>query len=216
MKKRESLCYRIAPLEMTPSEFRRASRQLVERIAEFLCTFPTRPVVPNESPNVIREALDTAPLPEEGAEAKDLLEEAATLLFEHSTFNGHPRFWGVITSSAAPVGALADLLAASVNPNMGGWIGGPMANEIEAQTVRWIAELIGYPTDCGSLLVSGDNMGNFVGFLAARKAKATWDVRAAGLQGEDVPRQRLYTGVETHTWIHKATDMFGLGTEAIR
>lgn len=102
MKKRESLCYRIAPLEMTPSEFRRAGRQLVERIAEFLCTFPTRPVVPNESPNVIREALDTAPLPEEGAEAKDLLEEAATLLFEHSTFNGHPRFWEVITSSAAP------------------------------------------------------------------------------------------------------------------
>src|SRR6266571_2587343 len=216
MDKRDALRYRIAPLEMTPSEFRRVGRQLVERIAEFLCTLPYRPVTANESSNVIREALGTGSLPEQGAEARDLLEEAATLLFAHSTFNGHPRFWGVITSSAAPIGALGDLLAAAVNPNIGGWFGGPMANEIEAQTVRWIAEMIGYPTDCGGLLVSGGNMGNFVGFLAARKAKATWDVRTAGLMGEGTRHLRMYTSSETHTWIHKATDMFGLGTDAIR
>ncbi len=152
MEKRDALRYRIAPLEMTPSEFRKVGRQLVERIADFLCTLPDRPVVPNESPQVIRETLGTGSLPEEGAEAKDLLEEAADLLFEHSTYNGHPRFWGVITSSAAPIGALGDLLTAAVNPNVGGWLGAPMTTEIEAQTVRWIAELIGYPTDCGGLL----------------------------------------------------------------
>ncbi len=216
MDKRDVLRYRIAPLEMTPSEFRKVDRQLVERIAEFLCTLPYRPVTANESSNVIREALGIGSLPEQGAEARDLLEEAATLLFEHSTFNGHPRFWGVIASSAAPIGALGDLLAAAVNPNVGGWFGAPMGTEIEAQTVRWIAEMIGYPTDCGGLLVSGGNMGNFVGFLAARKAKATWDIRIAGLIGEGARRLRVYTSCETHTWIHKATDMFGLGTDAIR
>jgi aromatic-L-amino-acid/L-tryptophan decarboxylase len=82
--------------------------------------------------------------------------------------------------------------------------------------VRWIAEMIGYPPDCGGLLVSGGTMGNFVGFLAARTAKATWDVRAAGLMGEETRRLRVYTSSETHTWIHKAADMFGLGTETIR
>ncbi len=216
MDKRDALRYRIAPLEMTPSEFRKVGRHLVERIAEFLCTLPNRPVTPNESPNVIREALGMGSLPEQGAEAKDLLEEAANLLFAHSTFNGHPRFLGFITSSAAPIGALGDLLAAAVNPNVGGWLGAPMGTEIEAQTVRWIAELIGYPTDCGGLLVSGGNMGNFVGFLAARKAKATWDVRTAGLMDEGARRLRVYTSSETHTWIQKATDMFGLGTDVIR
>jgi aromatic-L-amino-acid/L-tryptophan decarboxylase len=216
MDKRNALRYRIAPLEMTPSEFRRAGRQLVERIADFLCTLPDHAVVPGESPRMVREALGTGSLPEEGADPKDLLDEAADLLFAHSTFNGHPRFWGVITSSAAPIGALGDLLAASVNPNLGGWIGGPMANEIEAQTIRWIAELIGYPTDCGGLLVSGGNMGNFVGLLAGRRACATWDVRTAGLLAEGARRLRLYTSNETHTWIQKAADMFGLGTEAIR
>jgi aromatic-L-amino-acid decarboxylase len=216
MDKRNALRYRIAPLEMTPSEFRRAGRQLVERIADFLCTLPDHAVVPGESPRMVREALGTGSLPEEGADPKDLLNEAADLLFAHSTFNGHPRFWGVITSSAAPIGVLGDLLAASVNPNLGGWIGGPMANEIEAQTIRWIAELIGYPTDCGGLLVSGGNMGNFVGLLAGRRACATWDVRTAGLLAEGARRLRLYTSNETHTWIQKAADMFGLGTKAIR
>ena len=216
MEKRDALRYRIAPLEMTPSEFRKVGYQLIERIAEFLCTLPDRPVTTSESPRLIRETLGTGPLPEQGAEARDLLEEAANLLFDHSTFNGHPRFMAVITSSAAPIGALGDLLAASVNPNLGGWIGGPMANEIEAQTIRWIAEMIGYPTGCGGLLVSGGNMGNFVGFLAARKAKATWDVRTSGMRGRDSRQMRVYTSSETHTWIHKATDMYGLGTDAIR
>src|SRR5206468_385290 len=136
-----------------------------------------------------------------------ILDEAADLLFDHSLFIGHPRFLGFITASAAPIGVLGDLLAASVNPNLGGFVLSPMATEIEAQTVRWIAELIGYPSDCGGLLVSGGNMANFVGFLAARKAKAGWDVRASGMTGKDSRRMRVYTSSETHTWIHKATDM---------
>ena len=216
MENRDALRYRIAPLEMTPSEFRKLGYQLIERIAEFLCTLPDRPVTPNESPQVIREALGTGSLPEEGAEARSLLDEATNLLFDHSTFNGHPRFMAVITSSAAPIGALGDLLAAAVNPNVGAWFGAPMGTEIEAQTVRWLAEMIGYPTDCGGLLVSGGNMGNFVGFLAARRAKAAWDVRTSGMMGKDSRQMRVYTSSETHTWIHKAADMFGLGTDAIR
>lgn len=216
MEKKDALRYRIAPLEMTPSEFRKVGFQLVERIAEFLCSLPDRPVTPNEPPAVIREALGTGSLPQQGTEARDLLEEAADLLFDHSTFNGHPRFMAVITSSAAPIGALGDLMAAAVNPNIGAWPAAPMGTEIEAQTIRWIAEMIGYTGDCGGLLVSGGNMGNFVGFLAARKAKASWDVRASGMAGKDSRRMRLYTSSETHTWIHKATDMFGLGTDAIR
>ena len=67
MEKQDALRYRIAPLEMTPSEFRKVGRQLVERIAEFLCTLPDRPVTVNESPRVIRDALGTDPLPEQGS-----------------------------------------------------------------------------------------------------------------------------------------------------
>src|SRR4029079_10183235 len=110
-----------------------------------------------------------------------LLEEASKILFDHSLFNGHPRFWGYITSSAAPIGALADLLASAVNPNCGAWTLSPAATEIEAQTIRWIADLVGYPRDGGGLLVSGGNMANMVGFLAARRVRVPWNVREAGV-----------------------------------
>jgi len=162
----------------------------------------------------VRQALGTDVLPEDSMDARQLLEDTAHLLFDHSLFNGHPRFMGMITSSAAPIGALGDLLAAAVNPNIGSWSLAPIATEIEAQTIRWIAEMIGYPTDCGGIMVSGGNMGNFVGLLTARKAKATWDIRTAGLAGGD--KLCLYSSIETHTWIHKAVDLFGLGLDAIR
>ena len=144
--------------------------------------------------------------------AEVLLEEATGLVLEHSLLNGHPRFFGYVTSSAAPIGALGDLLAAAVNPNVGGWTISPMASEIEGQSVRWIAELLGYPTSAGGLLVSGGNMANFVGFLAARQS-ALPDVRAAGTDGA---RARVYASTETHTWVTKAADFFGLGTDSIR
>ncbi|MGB6688950.1 MAG: pyridoxal-dependent decarboxylase [Terracidiphilus sp.] len=95
----------------------------------------------------------------------------------HSLFNGHPRFWGYITSSAAPIGALADLLAAAVNPNVGAWALSPIASEIEAQTLRWIAELLHYPIDSAGLFVSGGNMANLVCLTAARRAKVGPDAR---------------------------------------
>ena len=117
-------------------------------------------------------------LPESGTDARQLLGEAAELLFRHSLFNGHPRFFGYITSSPAPIGALGDLLASAVNQNVGAWRLAPAATEIEAQTVRWIAELIGFPAEAGGLLVSGGNMANFVCFLAARTAKG--DAEGAG------------------------------------
>jgi len=113
------------------------------------------------------------------------------------------------------VGVLGDLLAAAINPNVGGWLLSPMASEIEAQTVRWIAEMIGYPRDAGGLLVTGGTMANFVAFLAARRAKLTWDARAHGLAGEGSRRLRVYASTETHTWLHKAVDLFGMGLDSI-
>jgi aromatic-L-amino-acid/L-tryptophan decarboxylase len=207
---------RAAVVEMTPEEFRAAGHRMVDRIADYLATVRKRPVTPGESPAELRKLLGDGPLPERGTAAESLLEEAADLVINHSLLNGHPRFWGYINPSSAPIGALGDLLAGAVNPNVGAWILSPAASAIEAQTVRWIAEMLGYPTDCGGLLVSGGNMANFVGFVAARRAKAGWDVRSAGFMGAEARRLRAYVSSETHTWIHKATDLFGLGTEAIR
>ena len=81
--------------------------------------------------------------------------------------------------------------------------------------MRWVAELIGYPAACGGIMVSGGNMANMVGFLAARRAKAPWDVRQAGLRAGS-GQLLAYVSRETHTWIQKAADLFGLGLDAVR
>jgi glutamate/tyrosine decarboxylase-like PLP-dependent enzyme len=145
-----------------------------------------------------------------------LLERTAELLFEHSLFNAHPRFFGYITAAPAPIRVLGDFLAAAVNANVGAWTLSPAATEIESQTVRWIASLIGYPADCGGLLVSGGNMANIACFLAARAAKAGWNVREHGVTGDSGQRLRVYCSAETHTWIQKAADIGGLGAGSIR
>ena len=207
---------RDAPLEMPSEEFRASGHALVDRIADFLASIGTRPVGPELSAAEIRARLGGGSLPDQGASADRLLEEAAGLLFENSVLPGHPRFLGYVVGCPAPVGALADLLAAAVNQNVGAWHLAPMASEIEAQTVRWIAEMLGFPTACGGLLTSGGNMANFVGFLAARRARAPWAIRSEGVAPSGAPPLRLYASPETHTWLQKAADLFGLGTDAIR
>ena len=210
----DQLRSRAAPLEMTAEQFRSLGHDIVDRIAGFLVSVRTHRVTPAESPEEVREALAAArALPEEGRDPDELLRDAADLLFAHSLFNGHPRFYGYITSSAAPIGILADLLAAAVNANVGAWKLAPMATEIEVQVIRWLAEFIGYPIDCGGLLLSGGNMANLTCFLAARAAQTGWDVRKRGVAGG--PRLCVYASEETHTWIQKAADLTGLGTEAI-
>jgi glutamate/tyrosine decarboxylase-like PLP-dependent enzyme len=200
---------------MQADDFRAIGHRLVDRIADFLDSLPTRPVTRGESPQAIRNTLHSSRLlPDLGTDPAQLMDRAADLLFDHSLFNSHPRFWGYITASAAPIGILGDFLASAVNQNTGAWFLSPMGSEIEAQTVRWIAELLGFPTSCGGILVSGGNMANIVCLLAARQAKASWDVRASGLNGNK--RLLIYCSKETHTWVQKAADMAGIGTENIR
>ncbi|HCA58722.1 MAG TPA: aspartate aminotransferase family protein [Blastocatellia bacterium] len=206
---------RNAPLAMSGEEFRVLGHQMVDQIAAFLDGIRERPVTVASSPIALRQLLGSDELPVNGAKADELFTETSRLLFENSLLNGHPRFWGYITSSAAPIGALADLLASAVNPNVGAAVLSPVATEIEAQTVRWLADLIGYPRDCGGLLVSGGNMANFVAFLAATKAKASWDIKNDGTAAAE-RRLVAYVSTETHIWIDKAAELFGLGKSSIR
>lgn len=208
---------RVAAAHLDAGTFRALGHRLVDQVAGLLEELPHRPITRDESPSAVREALDlTGPLPESGTDPAQLLERTTRLLFEHSLFNAHPRFFGYITASPAPIGILGDLLAAAVNPNVGAWALSPAATEIEAQTLRWIAELIGFPADGGGVLVSGGNMANIVCLMAARAAKADWDVRTQGVASDAARPLRVYASTEAHTWIQKATDLAGLGTASIR
>ena len=213
----DALVGRRTPAELDPDEFARLGHRLVDDVAELLRSLRERPLGPGETLEQIRAALGAErPLPRDASDPGQVLEEATRLLFDHSVFNSHPRFFGYVTSGPAPFGVLGDLLAAAVNPNVGASALSPMATEMEAQAVRWIAELVGFPPGGGGVLVSGGNVANMLGFWAARATVKSWDVRRDGMSAEGSRRLRVYVPIGTHTWIHKAADLAGLGTSSIR
>ncbi|MCC7043265.1 MAG: aspartate aminotransferase family protein [Acidobacteria bacterium] len=208
---------RPTPLTLGPDQFRALGHAVVDRLADRLAGIADGPVTPDDRPSAIRAAFDLdRPLPEQGTDAAAVLDGLVDRLFDHSLFNAHPKFLGYITAPPAPIGILGDFIASALNPNVGSWRLGPAATEIEAATVRWIVELIGYPPGAGGLLVSGGNMANFVCFFAARAAKTPWDIRTDGATAGGSRRLRVYCSAETHTWIQKAADLSGIGTSAIR
>jgi aromatic-L-amino-acid/L-tryptophan decarboxylase len=223
-------------LNIGPDEFRDAGHSLIDRLAGFLEELPDKKITSGASPETIRSLFAQGSLPIDGEELQKILEESTDLLCNHSLFNGHPRFWGYITSSAAPAGALADLIASTINANVGAFSLSPVATEIERQTIQWLMELIGYPPGGSGVFVSGGNMANMLGFLAARRSKLPKDIRVKGLSATKIPETitpwgynptllspgtddkqfTVYCTAGTHTWIQKAVDAFGLGNASIR
>ena len=206
---------RETPIEINKEEFKKIGYQLIDSIAGFLDTITQKPVTTGESPGQLQKIIGTSSIPENGMAAEELISKTTDLLFNHSLLNGHPKFFGYITSSAAPIGALADLLAAAVNPNVGANILSPIATEIEKQTIKWLAEFIGVSPNYGGILVSGGNMANFTAFLTARTAKAPKNIREDGIS-DSAGKLVIYCSKNTHTWVEKAAVLFGLGSKAIR
>lgn len=204
-----------SPLEIDKEEFKKTGHGLVDTLADFFGTIAEKPVTSGEAPRQLQELLGQSSLPEGGTPVPELFTRATDLLINHSLFNGHPRFFGYITGSPAPIGALADMLANAINPNVGANILSPMATAIEKQTIKWLAEFVGVSPSYGGILVSGGNMANFTAFLAARTAKAPKSLKETGLAGN--PKEMVfYCSKATHTWIEKAAVLFGHGTKAIR
>jgi glutamate/tyrosine decarboxylase-like PLP-dependent enzyme len=154
------------------------------------------------------------PVPEEPLPEDELFDYLRRVVFDWSMYPGHPRFMAYISGAGTVPGAPADLLAAGLNMNGGGWRLAPSATEIELALIRWFAERFGLPASAGGLMVSGGAMANFVALKAARDAKAPWDVRNQGVSAG--PRLRIYASTEVHVVTDRAADMLGLGVDAVR
>ena len=86
--------------------------------------------------------------------------------------------WRTSPGSGTVPGAAADLLAAGLNPNVGGWSLSGGATELELHLMRWMAERFDLPAGAGGLMTSGGAASNFTALKAARDARAPGDVRA--------------------------------------
>jgi glutamate/tyrosine decarboxylase-like PLP-dependent enzyme len=144
----------------------------------------------------------------------DLLAYVRSVVLDHSFSAGHPRFMAYVSGAGTVPGAGADLLAAGVNMNVGGWMLSPAATEIELHLTRTLATWFGMPAGAGGIIVSGGAMANFVALKVARDRRAGWNIRTEGVAAG--PPLALYLSEETHVVSVRALDMLGLGSNAAR
>jgi glutamate/tyrosine decarboxylase-like PLP-dependent enzyme len=199
-----------------PDSLRALAREAADLAVGHLAGVRDRPVFEPMSPDERRRLLEQ-PLADDGRDPREILALVRDAVLPHPMGNGHPRFFGWANSPPAPLGVIADLIAAAMNPSCAG--GDHAAIYVERAAVRWLMELVGFPV-AGSmgLLTSGGSVASLVGLAAARhRATAAhgWDVRGEGLQGAR-QRLRLYVTPEGHSCLRKAAEILGLGASAIR
>jgi glutamate/tyrosine decarboxylase-like PLP-dependent enzyme len=163
-------------------------------------------------PDSVRAAL-RRPLPRAPEGAGRAYEEFRTHVLPYPMGNVHPRFWAWVMGTGTPLGVLAEMLAATMNPNMGGGEHAP--NHVEAQVLDWCKEMLGYPISASGLLVSGGSMANLVALAVARHARAGVDIRRCGVRGAAGPLM-VYGSREIHSSVQKAVELLGLGSESLR
>jgi glutamate/tyrosine decarboxylase-like PLP-dependent enzyme len=192
-------------------ELRALGHRMLDDTFDYLATVRERPVW-RPVPADVRARLDE-PVPVGGAEAAEVYETFRRDIQPYPTGNIHPRYWGWVKGTGTPLGVLSEMLAAGMNAHLAGFE--QSASIVEAKVISWLAELMGYPGGASGLLVSGGSMANLVGLAVARQARAGFDVRTEGLQG-DHPRLTVYCSTETHSSVQKAVELLGLGSRTLR
>lgn len=203
--------------DLTPEEFREAGHRAIELIAEHFERVHDVETLPDRTPREVAALFDE-PLPERGESAHEILDDWEDYVYPNATHNGSPRWFGYVKGSGTQIGVLADALAAAVNMNAWGQIGGPSATEVERQSIEWLAEMIGYPSDCGGLLTSGGSMANHTAIYAALQYATGFDAAEEGVRSSETDgRFTLYTSAhEHHSSVERVASMIGVGTDSIR
>lgn len=187
------------------------AHEMVDDAVDYLQQVRQRPVW-QPIPQEVKEYLNQpAPWVAEGE--GEAYQDFKQYILPHPMGNIHPRFWGWVMGNGIPYAALAEMLAATLNPNLGG--GEHVANYVERQVIAWCKEMVGFPDSASGILVSGGSMANFVGLAVARNAKAGYDIRSSGVAAAE-KSLTIYASTETHNSNFKAIELLGLGKDWLR
>jgi len=191
---------------------RALGRRMLDDMLDYMKTVRQRPPW-QHAPEEVKSHF-SKPLPLDPHPPEEVYEEFLEYVLPYPLGNIHPRFWGWVAGTGTVFGALAELLAASMNTSPAGGAY-HSANYVEKQVLDWIKEILGYHASASGLLTSGCSAANLIGLAVARNTKAGYDLRREGMQASP-HKMVLYASKEIHTSVYKAVDLLGLGMDALR
>lgn len=191
--------------------FRAAAHRALDDAVDYLRDVRERPAWQPVPDSVKKELAE--PLPPQGVPFTSVYAQFVRDILPYATGNIHPRFWGWVHGSGTPGGAVAELLAATMNANVGGR--DHAAVYVERQVIAWFRELFGFPGPDGGVLLTGTSGANLVALLAARTRALGPEVRKRGVYASG-ERLCAYASSATHACVKKAFEMAGLGSDRLR
>src|SRR5258708_18535655 len=161
---------RITAMELPAEKRAEIGEQTLQFILRYFEAASMTAIHPQGDTTQIQKQLNI-PLPMEGTDASQILNECFDLIAPNCRNNSHPRMFGYVVSPPTFIGAMADAIASTVNQNVTSWRSGPGPTEIEHITLNWIKEMIGYPREAMGVILSGGSMANFAAISTALRAK---------------------------------------------
>lgn len=195
------------PLEPSSDELRSLLSEATDYVVRHLESIADQPSHDVAQSERIAASLHESRAPEEArsfGELLDLLFDTAIPASMNSASGGYMAYvpgGGIVHS------AVADFIADAVNRYVGLRIGAPALVELEANTIRWFCDFVGYPEGAGGILTSGGSLANFSAIVTAREARSL-----------DTPLERVtvYVSDQAHHSVRKASVLAGVPAANVR
>ena len=226
---------------MTPDEFRRHGRQVVDWIADYWERIESLPVQSRAAAGELRKLLPAHP-PEHPEPFEALLGDLDRVVLPGVTHWQHPRFFGYFPANASGPAVLGDLLSSGLGVQGMLWATSPACTELEQHVLDWLAELLGLPERFrsggpgGGVIQDSASSAVLVALTAAlhRVTGGAWrtsgvagEGAVAGGDGDGVARgdcqaagtsaqYAVYVSEQAHSSAAKAVLIAGLGERALR
>jgi L-2,4-diaminobutyrate decarboxylase len=188
-----------------PEQFRLLGHALVDRLAEHLSAAGAR-AIPVSQPR------DAAGMSERwpaafagGADPLALVER----MLEESTVTHHPAYLGHQLAAPLPLATLGTLVTAVINGSGAIYELSQSGTACEAALARYLGARLGLPATSGGMIVHGGTIATLTALLAARQARAGFDVWRDGAHGG--PPLALLASDQAHYSTARAAQIMGFG-----
>jgi aromatic-L-amino-acid decarboxylase len=202
---------------MTPDEFRRAGRLVVDWIADYYERLESLPVLSRARPGEIRSALPPDP-PYQGEPFEAMLRDVENIVLPGLTHWQSPNFFAFFPANSSGPAVLGELLSAGLGVQGMLWATSPACTELETHMLDWLVQMLELPAKFGSSGSGGgviqDSASSAVlcALLAARERATGFMSNECGCDGRLV----AYASDQAHSSIEKAIKIAGLGRQNLR